>query len=136
VLFYDFLLKIGLSPAKSKTISELAIPNGYFFDFLRGYFDGDGCSYSYWDRVFPNSYRFYISFASGSEKYILWLQGRLKEYLSIIGHISRKRGSTDIQLRYSKREAGILAEKMYHRVTFPYLERKRRKIFRSLNEME
>ena len=47
VFFYNFLVSLGLSPAKSKTIGVLKIPNKYFFDFLRGSFDGDGCSYSY-----------------------------------------------------------------------------------------
>ena len=62
VLFYRFLEGIGLTPAKSKTISSISIPRGYFLDFLRGYFDGDGSSYSYYDSVYKKSYRFYISF--------------------------------------------------------------------------
>lgn len=48
--FYGFLLSIGLTPAKSKTIGKLLIPDEYFFDFLRGSFDGDGGTYSYWDK--------------------------------------------------------------------------------------
>jgi len=47
VLFCNFLVDIGFTPAKSKTIGELCIPKKYFFDFLRGSFDGDGCFYSY-----------------------------------------------------------------------------------------
>src|SRR3989344_2092153 len=34
--FYDFLLSLGLTPAKSKTIGPLKIPSVYFKDFLRG----------------------------------------------------------------------------------------------------
>jgi len=49
IKLYQRLLKIGLTPNKSKTISKLKIPNKYFFDFLRGHFDGDGSCYSYWD---------------------------------------------------------------------------------------
>ena len=40
--FYDFLLSIGLMPAKSKKLQDLKIPHEYFVDFLRGCFDGDG----------------------------------------------------------------------------------------------
>src|SRR3989344_2322990 len=40
--FYEFLLSLGLMPAKSKTIGALNIPNEYFSDFLRGCIDGDG----------------------------------------------------------------------------------------------
>ena len=74
VLFYRFLQSIGLTPAKSKTLLRVAIPDEYFRDFLRGYFDGDGCSYSYFDPVFANSFRFYISFTSASALFIDWLR--------------------------------------------------------------
>lgn len=132
VLFYKFLKGIGLSPAKSKTIGELDIPKQYFFDFVRGYFDGDGCSYSFYDSVFKNSFRFYISFASGSEKYIQWFKDRLELYIGIKGSINRKRGTTNVQLKYSKREAVILAKKMYYHNAVVCLDRKRTKILKSL----
>ena len=47
ISFYGFLLSIGLTPRKSKPLGEINIPNIYFFDFLRGHFDGDGTFYSY-----------------------------------------------------------------------------------------
>lgn len=136
VLFYEFLTKIGLSSAKSKTIGAVDIPKRYFFDFLRGYFDGDGCSYSYYDSIYKNSYRFYISFASGSEKYIDWLKSKLSAYANIKGSISRKNGSSNVQLKYAKREAGILAKKMYYHRALVCLERKRSKVFRSLEKIK
>ena len=132
VLFYKFLLGIGLSPAKSKTISQVLIPKLYFFDFLRGYFDGDGCSYSFYDSVFRNSFRFYISFASGSIKYINWLRNKLSVYAKIKGHICRQSNSSNFQLKYSKKEAIILAKKMYYRGGLVCLKRKNLKINESL----
>ena len=136
VLFYEFLMKIGLSPAKSKTIGAISVPRRYFFDFLRGYFDGDGCSYSYYDRIWPSSYRFYVSFASGSEKYFHWLRAKLMAYAGIKGSISRKHGTTNVQLKFSKREAVIIAKKMYYQKALVCLERKRRKVFASLKIIE
>ncbi len=132
VLFYKFLMKIGLSSAKSKTISEILIPRRYFFDFLRGYFDGDGCSYSYYDPIYPKSYRFYISFASGSEKYVDWLRSKLQEYAQIKGHIDYRKNSTNLQLKYAKKEAMIIAKKMYYRKGLVSLERKKLKINKAL----
>ena len=41
-IFYDFLISLGITPAKSKTIASLKIPEKYFADFLRGCIDGDG----------------------------------------------------------------------------------------------
>ena len=40
--FHDFLLDVGLMPAKSKIIGMLRIPNQGFADFFRGCVDGDG----------------------------------------------------------------------------------------------
>ena len=40
--FYAFLLKMGLTPAKSKTLRSVTVPTRYFSDFMRGCFDGDG----------------------------------------------------------------------------------------------
>ena len=134
VLFYKFLQSIGLSPAKSLTISSILIPDEYFLDFLRGYFDGDGCSYSFYDRVYKNSFRFYISFASGSIKYLQWLRESLNRLISIRGHISY--GPRSIQLKYSKREAVILAEKMYYSPDLPCLKRKHLKVKKSLSIIE
>ncbi len=41
--FRAFLENVGLTPAKSKTIAQLDIPDQVFPDFMRGCMDGDGC---------------------------------------------------------------------------------------------
>ncbi len=133
VLFYKFLLSIGLSPAKSKTIVSVQVPNKYFLDFFRGYFDGDGCSFSFFDSVFPDSYRFYISFTSGSLKYLEWLRGRVSETCEVKGYLCYYHHAPYFQLRYAKKEAILISKKMYHPNRAPYLERKFLKIQKSLN---
>jgi len=50
--FYDWLLGIGLTPAKSLTLQALAVPDEYFADFFRGCIDGDGSVVRYTDRGF------------------------------------------------------------------------------------
>lgn len=42
---YDDLEKLGLYPNKSLTMSFPKIPQDFLSDFVRGYFDGDGCAY-------------------------------------------------------------------------------------------
>ena len=74
VLFYQFLLSIGIMPNKSKIIGEVMIPDEFFFDFLRGHFDGDGTFYSYWDPRWRSSFMFYTVFISASKNHIAWLQ--------------------------------------------------------------
>ncbi|MBY0539709.1 LAGLIDADG family homing endonuclease [Patescibacteria group bacterium] len=136
VLFYGFLTQIGLTPAKSKTISRVAIPDGFFVDFLRGYFDGDGSSYSYADSVFKKSYRFYISFTSASPKFIEWLREELNKALNVKGYLSHNRNNAYVQLKYAKKESVLIAKAMYYDARIPYLKRKRLKILESLRVIE
>jgi len=132
VLFYNFLLDIGLTPAKSKTIESVSIPDEFFVDFLRGYFDGDGCSYSYYDSVFEKSYRFYVSFASASPLFVEWLRAKIFDVLGIAGHINRYRDRPYLQLKYAKKEAVVFSRYMYYRARIPSLRRKRLKVERAL----
>jgi hypothetical protein len=127
VLFYDFLLSVGLTPAKSKTLGSLNIPDTYFFHFLRGSFDGDGSSYSYLDPRWPTSFLFYISFNSASEAHIRWLRDTLQRLLGVHGHVSRMHMRSLRSLRYGKKEGLTIAKAMY-RGSPICLSRKRLKI--------
>jgi len=122
VLFYQWLVSIGLMPNKSKTLRALKIPDKYFFDFLRGCFDGDGSIYAYWDRRWRSSYMFYISIASASPIFLKWLQQSLTRLLGVKGRISR--GSGVQQLRFAKKETLVLFKAMYYVPDIPYLKRK------------
>lgn len=134
VLFYEFLLSIGLTPAKSKTLGPLKIPPQYFFDFLRGSFDGDGCTYSYWDPRWRSSFMFYTTFVSASEKHILWLQEEVYKRLKIRGHITGGKENVSVfQLKYAKADSLQLLRKMYYSKRLPHLTRKRLKIEKMLS---
>lgn len=132
VLFYQFLLSIGLTPAKSKTIQAVSVPDDVFTDFLRGYFDGDGTSFSYRDSLFPNSVRFYVAFTSASHAYLIWLRGRLRELYALNGHFCFSADQSYSQLRFAKREAVSLASLMYTDYSAPRLRRKHLKIRQSM----
>lgn len=133
VLFYNFLFSIGLTPAKSKTIGKIKVPQKYFFDFLRGVFDGDGSTYSHWDKRWKSSFMFYVGFASASPSFIRWLQKTLEETLCIAGHITSAKGHTTSQLKYAKREGLKILRKMYHSPKVVCLSRKRLKIMKMLD---
>lgn len=127
VLFYNFLLSIGITPAKSKTLGSIKVPKRYFFDFLRGSFDGDGCIYSYFDPRWRSSFMFYTSFVSASEKHILWLRREILKSIKIRGHITGG-GDTVFQLKYAKADSLKLLRKMYYTKGVVSLSRKRLKI--------
>lgn len=132
VLFYNFLLSVGLTPAKSKTLGEIKIPKKYFWDFLRGSYDGDGSSYAYWDPRWRSSYMFYTAFVSASEFHINWLQEEIFRRLAIRGHITVVNGKSLFQLRYAKADSLKILGHMYYTPDVICLSRKRLKIERIL----
>ncbi|MEK7498353.1 MAG: LAGLIDADG family homing endonuclease, partial [Patescibacteria group bacterium] len=85
VIFYEWLISIGLTPKKSKILRSLQIPDTCFFDFVRGCFDGDGSIYSYWDKRWKSSFMFYIAIASGSLPFLLWLKKKIHQHIRIKG---------------------------------------------------
>ncbi len=131
-LFHNFLCSIGISGAKSKTIGAVKIPNRYFFDFLRGSFDGDGSFYSYMDSRWEASFMFYTVFASASKKHISWLRTEIKRRLGINGHITQNANRTVFQLKYAKHESLELLPSIYYGNSAICLSRKRMKVDRVL----
>lgn len=132
VNFYKFLVSIGLTPKKSKTLGAITVPNKYFFHFLRGLFDGDGSFYSYWDPRWRSSFMFYMEFVSASQKHILWLQQEIFSRLSIKGHITKSSNHACYQLKYAKAESSKLLPPLYKFGSKLCLSRKRLKIKRAL----
>ena len=134
VLFYRFLESIGMTQAKSLTMGELDIPNDYFIDFLRGCFDGDGCSYSYWDPRWKSSFMFYVSFASGSKDFINWIRKEIQQRIGITGHLSvSKKDHPYYQIKYAKYEGIKLVKEMYKNKKNLCLSRKKLKINKALS---
>ena len=122
IVFYQWCLRLGLMPNKSKKLTHLNIPDKYFFDFLRGCFDGDGTSYAYWDPRWRSSYMFYSAIASASPAFLIWLQKTINRLINIKGRIVSSCRSQ--QLRFAKKETKILFKKMYRQKNSAYLKRK------------
>lgn len=122
VLFYRFLVELGLHANKSRTLKEVRIPDEYFFDFVRGEWDGDGTVYRTQDLRWRSSYVISIGFTSASTAFLEWLQVNINERLATTGFISRvNRGW---QLRYAKRDSKKLFAAMFYALTLPHLARK------------
>ena len=127
VLFYDFLLSIGLMPNKSKVIGEVSIPQKYFWHFLRGMFDGDGSIHSYLDPRWKSSFMFYTIFSSASKDYIIWLRKEIYKLSGVLGHVTGKNQKV-YQLKYAKADSLIILRAMYPNRRTLSLSRKRLKI--------
>src|SRR3989338_3408395 len=132
VLFYQFLMSIGLMPNKSTLIGEVKIPAKYFFDFLRGSFDGDGCTFSYWDKRWKSSFMFYTCFVSARPPHITWLREEISKRIGIRGHITMDGRHILQQLKYAKADSLKLLRSIYYSRNAIFLSRKRLKIDKML----
>jgi hypothetical protein len=132
--FYDWLVGIGLTPAKSLTLRPLAIPDAVFADFVRGCIDGDGSVTVYVDRYNTNKSeryvyeRLYVTLVSASRAFIDWIQATIHRVLLTKGSIAvrRREGCSPLwTLRYAKSESIELLRRIYYSPTVPCLARKR-----------
>lgn len=70
--------RFGITPNKSYTVKFPDIPKEYLKDFIRGYFDGDGSVYI--SSTYKDTKYLGISFACGSEEFLIKLGLILKEF--------------------------------------------------------
>lgn len=132
ILFYRFLVSIGLMANKSKSMTAIQVPNKFFSHFVRGLFDGDGTFYSYWDPRWKSSFMYYMAFTSASPVFLKWLQGCIFAKYGILGRISSSGREPAQQLRFAKKSSVILREVMYKDAENLYLKRKYLKIIQAL----
>ena len=110
-------------PNKTWLLKSLKVPNKYFFDFLRGHLDGDGCIRTFMDPVYRNARRLYIAFNSASLSHINWLKRKIKSLADINGFIMKN--NTIFCLTYAKKESMILIPYLYpSNREIPFLKRK------------
>ncbi len=130
----DWLVRIGLTPAKSLTLRPLAIPDTVFADFVRGCIDGDGSVTVYVDRYNTDKSeryvyeRLYVTLVSASRAFLDWIRATVHRILSMKGSIAVKRaeGRSPLwTLRYAKNESIELLRRIYYSPTVPCLARKR-----------
>lgn len=127
-MFSD-LLRLGLTPAKSKTLMLPRIPRRFHGDFVRGYFDGDGCIYfkriKFADRKYPRNI-IQSLFTSGSRKFLNDLHTMLKTHGVTGGSFKTKQRNSGFEILLSFRDSLALYKLMYNNAldTGLYLPRK------------
>ena len=124
VNFYEFLLSIGLTPAKSKTLKKINIPDKYFADFLRGCIDGDG---SIGFSMHPESQypQWRVRLCSASLKFLKWVLESLKK-LGIVegGTIYMPVGRSTGILAFGISDTKKVLNFVYYNKQLPTLQRK------------
>lgn len=127
VAYYDFLMAVGLTPAKSKTMPALKIPDAFYCHFLRGLFDGDGSTYGYFDPRWPKSFLYYTAFTSASMDFLIYISINNQRLFQVKGQ-SIRQSSRAFSLVYGKADSHILYEFIYQDAGELYLPRKKLKL--------
>lgn len=124
---YNDLIKLELTPRKSKIIKFPNLPNRYSSHFIRGLFDGDGSVMVWREPRWRHTWQIRTSFTSGSQSFLLDLNEHLKAIAGLLrGKIaSITRG---YHLRYlTMSECIALYKFMYKDSANLYLKRKKDK---------
>lgn len=115
---FNNLTKFGLSPKKSLTVLMPEVPKKFRADFIRGYFDGDGCIFiekakGATGKKILKGLR--LIFTSGSKKFLEVLENVIRASVPL-----KKRNITNarrsFQLRYSTSDSVGLFKFLYRDV--------------------
>src|SRR3989338_5386942 len=123
------LLSLGMKPAKSNTLILPRIPPPFHCDFVRGYFDGDGCVYfnllKFADRK-KLRHILMVRFTCGNRAFLEKLHALLRKHDVEGGSVRQKWKSRGFDLVLSHRDSLALYKLMYDTVpaTELYLPRK------------
>ena len=118
VVIYNDIINLGGKENKSLDMDFPNIPKEYLSDFIRGYFDGDGCV------MRLKGGRINSVFTSGSKKFVDNLHQILKEEAGVEG------GSYDpscVSLKFGKKDSIKIGNYMYKNDPELFLLRKQQK---------
>jgi len=106
-IFCD-LIKLGITPNKSKSIGLPQVKSRYFSHFARGYFDGDGnvwAGYRYRSNRKKPTTVLLTRFTSGSRKFIVEFRDRLTKEIGLSSNSSILFYSGGYRLSYSIKDS-------------------------------
>jgi len=121
------LLRLGVTPGKTKRMSLPKIPPQHLPHFVRGYFDGDG---NIWIG-YLNKYRktptlvVQVTFTSGSKEFLYGLKKELRKVGIQGGALYSPTTKDFCRLSFSTLDALKLREIMYNKRPKLYLKRKK-----------
>lgn len=123
-IFRQFLESVGLTPAKSKTLGVLAIPDNHFRDFLRGVLDGDGSWYV--SNSWLGRYQYLrVELVSASWHFIEWINQEIFRLTGLEGNKRTKSFGRYHYLTFIGQQAIALGNWLYYCSEVLALSRKR-----------
>lgn len=128
---FDDLLKLGITPRKSLTIKPPSIPIKFLWDYIRGFFDGDGCVYLR-NTKYPGKLHSLLYTGSPHLANFLYKKCRavLPEYKGRI--MVRKKKNNHYILHFGQKDSETLYNYLYKNATL-FMKRKHEVFMRGLN---
>lgn len=120
-IIYNDIVALGGCERKSKVLEFPYVPDEYLNDYIRGYFDGDGCI------MLLKGNRINSAFTCASKRFLDVLLDKLHGYANIT------KGAYDascVSLKFGKRDSLALGQFMYKDNPELYLKRKKDKFDR------
>ena len=119
----DDLISLNIIPNKtnSKVFPKC---NDYFFDFLRGFLDGDGCIYV------DKRNHIMINFTNSNYDFLFYINEQVNNLLGVAGRIYKENDKKYRLVFFRQNDIVILLNNIYENLSNSYLERKY-KIFES-----
>ncbi len=128
---YDSLIHLGLHPNKSLTVRMPKVPNKFLKDFVRGYFDGDGCVNLYRSKGISQKVilrKLSVIFTSGSKKFLEDLLFELRGVLEL-RQTKIYNSHRSFQLRFATEDSMTLFGFMYDNIYPDLLLQRKYRIF-------
>lgn len=104
---YNSLIKLGLYPNKSLTVEFPVVPKKYLSDFIRGYFDGDGCVFLNLAKGIRQKQiikKLQVIFTSGSNEFLKILSRRISDSCNL-DELKISNSHRSFQLRYGTKDS-------------------------------
>jgi len=134
-IFSD-LLRLGVTPRKKTRLQLPKIPNLYFSDFVRGYFDGDGnvwCGYQHKNDRKKATRVLLTGFTNGNKKFLIDLASQLTKRIGLSSTPSILFRSRAYRLNYSTNDSIRLYKFIYSKNSNLYFLRKKKVFEKFIN---
>lgn len=110
---------ISLNVVPNKTNSNLfPICDNYFFDFLRGFLDGDGCIYV------DHRNHIMVNFTNANDDFLFYINNKVNDLIGISGSIYKEKDKKYRLIYFRQDDIRTLLDNIYENISDSFLIRK------------
>lgn len=121
---YNDLIKIGLTPKKSLTVSFPSVQNEFLCHFIRGYFDGDGCIHISKRGMLK------VIFTCGNKEFLEKLSSTISNNFDVHKH-KIYHNNRSFRLAFRTKVGLIILKQLYHQASQEMRLERKYKIYKN-----